>query len=146
VLTNYPERRRPHSPLHERSRRVMMQVVAGQLVFALAIAVALGLTLGGGGAYAALVGGLVGVVPNFYLALRMARSSGNAAAEMALRTIYVGELIKIAFTVAMFIIAIVLLDANFLIVVLTYIATVAVNWFAFLLADFGERPGGATGR
>lgn len=124
----------------------MMQLIAGQLVLALTIAAALRLTLGGAAGYAALVGGLVGVVPNFYLALRMARSGGNAVAEMALRTIYVGELIKIAFTVAMFVIAIVLLDANFLIVVLTYIATVAVNWFAFLLVDLGERPGGATGR
>jgi len=119
----------------------MMQVVAGQLAVTVLIATVLALWLGRAAAYAALVGGLVGVIPNYYLALRMARAQASAAAEMVLRNIYVGELIKITFTAAMFIIAIVLLDADFLIVVLTYIATVAVNWLAFLFVDLGERPG-----
>lgn len=119
----------------------MMLLVAGQLGVTVIIAAALMATLGRPAAYAALVGGLVGVVPNYYLALRLLRRRGSASAEAALRHIYVGELIKVAFTAAMFVIAIVVLNANFLIVVLTYIATVAVNWFAFLVADLGERPG-----
>lgn len=141
VLSSHTERRQPASPLRERSKRLMLQVIAGQLGMTLCIAATLLLTLGGAAAYAALVGGLVGVIPNYYLALRLLRSRGSAAAEEALRQIYVGELVKIAFTAAMFVIAIVLLNADFLIVALTYIATVAVNWLAFLCADLGERPG-----
>ncbi|MEQ8659814.1 MAG: ATP synthase subunit I [Gammaproteobacteria bacterium] len=122
----------------------MFGVVAGQLGTVAVIAAVLAMAMGSGGAYAALVGGLVGVLPNYYLARRLARRQRGATPEQALHHIYVGELIKIAFTAAMFVIAIKLLNVNFLIVVLTYVATVAVNWVAFLFADLGETP--RTGR
>ena len=118
----------------------MFSLVAGQIGVVAIIAAGLAVVMGSSGAYAALVGGLVGVLPNYYLARRMARRQRGATPEQALHQIYVGELIKIAFTAAMFVIAIKLLNVNFLIVVLTYIATVAVNWLAFLFADLGESP------
>ena len=118
----------------------MFSLVAGQIGVVAVIAAVLAVVMGNSGAYAALVGGLVGVLPNYYLARRMARRQRGATPEQALHQIYVGELIKIAFTAAMFVIAIKLLNVNFLIVVLTYIATVAVNWLAFLFADLGESP------
>ncbi len=118
----------------------MFSLVAGQIGVVAVIAVVLAAVMGSSEAYAALVGGLVGVLPNYYLARRMARRQRGATPEQALHQIYVGELIKIAFTAAMFVIAIKLLNVNFLIVVLTYIATVAVNWLAFLFADLGESP------
>ena len=118
----------------------MFSLVAGQIGVVAIIAAVLAVVMGSSGAYAALVGGLVGVLPNYYLARRMARRQRGATPEQALHQIYVGELIKIAFTAAMFVIAIKLLNVNFLIVVLTYIATVAVNWLAFLFADLGESP------
>ncbi|MEQ8234182.1 MAG: ATP synthase subunit I [Gammaproteobacteria bacterium] len=118
----------------------MFSIVAGQLGTVAVIAAVLAGVMGSGGAYAALVGGLVAVLPNYYLARRLARRQRGTTPEQALHHIYVGELIKIAFTAAMFVIAIKLLNVDFLIVVLTYIATVAVNWVAFLFADLGESP------
>lgn len=118
----------------------MFSLVAGQIGVVVLIAAVLAVVMGSNGAYAALVGGLVGVLPNYYLARRLARRQRGTTPEQALHQIYVGELIKIAFTAAMFVIAIKLLNVNFLIVVLTYIATVAVNWLAFLFVDLGEAP------
>ncbi len=106
----------------------------------LAIAAALGATAGFASAYSALVGGLIGVIPNYHFAGRLARRRRGATAEETLRRIYVGEFIKIAFTAALFVIAIRLLKIEFLVVVLTYFATVVVNWLAFLVADLGEVP------
>jgi F0F1-type ATP synthase assembly protein I len=57
-----------------------------------------------------------------------------------LRGIYTGELLKIAFTIALFVIAIRLLDVMFLLVVASYLAMVAVNWLALLFIDVGEAP------
>ena len=118
----------------------MFNVVAAQLGMAAVIATVLGVVTGSGGAYAALVGGLVGVLPNYFLARRLTRRARGATAEQALHQIYVGELIKIAFTAALFVIAIMLLNVNFPIVVLTYLATVAVNWLAVLFVDLSESP------
>ena len=118
----------------------MLSLVAGQIGVVVLIAAVLAVVMGSNGAYAALVGGLVGVLPNYYLARRLVRRQRGATPEQALHQIYVGELIKITFTAAMFVIAIKLLNVNFLIVVLTYIATVAVNWLAFLFVDLGEAP------
>lgn len=125
--------------LRERSQRTMMQVVVGQLVVTGGAAL-LGSLWGMRTGYSALVGGLVGVIPNYYLALRLARRQRSASAEQALRAIYIGELIKIAFTAALFVIAIMLLKVNFLVAVLGYLATVTVHWIAFLRADVGEVP------
>ena len=117
----------------------MMQVVIGQLVVT-GVAAVLGALWGMHASYSALVGGLVGVIPNYYLARRLAQRQRSASAEQALRAIYIGELIKIAFTAALFVIAIMLLRVNFLVAVLGYLATAAVHWIAFLRADVGENP------
>lgn len=118
----------------------MMRVVAGQLAAAVTVAIVLGGLWGSHAGYSALVGALIGVVPNYFLALRLARRHRSVAAEHLLRGVYVGALIKIVFTAAMFVIAIAALNVNFLIVLATYIATVAVSWLAVLLGDLGEAP------
>lgn len=118
----------------------MMLLVGGQLLATIAAGAVAALLGGSYAAYSALSGGLIGVIPSFYLAARMSGRRGGAGAEQALRRIYVGEMVKIAFTVALFIIAIVLLNADFLIVLLAYAATVAVNWVVVAIADIGETP------
>lgn len=62
------------------------------------------------------------------------------SAEKALRSIYLGEGIKVVFTVALFIIAVRLLDVHLGIVAGAYVATVIVNWAAVYKADLGESP------
>ena len=118
----------------------MLKMVALQLAAALAIAALCALLVGAHTGYSALVGGLISVLPNYYLVGRLTRRQGAATATQSLRAIYLGEFIKIAFTVALFVIAIRLLSIDFLTVVLTYLAMMIVNGFALLVADIGERP------
>ncbi len=115
-----------------------MLLIAGQIGVGLAIASVLGAVLGAESAYSALVGAVIGVVPNYYFAVRLMRRRSSAAAEQTLRHIYVGEFFKVAFASALFVIAIVLLEVNFLVVVLTYVAMVLVNWIAFLVLNLNE--------
>lgn len=63
------------------------------------------------------------------------------SAEKALRSIYLGEGIKVVFTVALFVIALRLLDVDLVFVGLGYVATIVVNWVAVYKADLGESPG-----
>ena len=112
-----------------------MQVGVG-----LTIAAGLFLLSGWNQAYAALVGTLIGVLPSYYLGNRIVGAQIVAASgDLLLKQIYVAEMMKLGMTVALFIISIMLLDAKFSIVVSTYAAVVAVNWFAMRAAGLSER-------
>jgi ATP synthase protein I len=126
--------------LHNHSRRIALSVVAGQLAVAFIFALALTVFYGGRFGYSALVGAGIGIVPTYYLALRMFRRTALMSAEQALRSTYIGEGIKVVFTVALFVLAMLLLDVNLGIVAAAYVATVAVNWVAIYRADLGESP------
>ena len=95
-------------------------------------------------AYSALVGAIIAIVPNYYLASRLLRRRTGATPDEAWRGIYTGELLKIVFTIALFVMAIRLLDIVFLIVVAAYLAMVAVNACGLLFIDLGEAPPAAT--
>jgi len=126
--------------LHERAKRTLTLLIAGQLSISIVTVALVTAVAGWDAAYSVLVGGLIGILPNYYFAGRLMRSRASAAALQSLREIYVGEFIKIAFTSALFVIAIIFLNVKFLVVVLTYFALVVVNWLAFLVADLGEMP------
>ena len=128
-----------HGSLHERARRTILLLIASQLGLTIAIAAVLSAVASHEMGYSALAGGLIGVLPNYYFASRLLRRRTCAMTLGSLREIYVGEFVKIAFTVALFVIAIRLLSVDFLVVVLTYLAIVMVHWFAFLVADLGEQ-------
>ncbi len=114
--------------------------MAGQIVVALAAALVLTLVLGSRYGYSALVGAGIGILPTYYLAARLFRRAASMSPEKALRAIYLGEGIKVAFTLALFILAVLTLDVDLPVVALTYLATVAVHWVAVLFADLGESP------
>lgn len=123
-----------------RSRRTMLRLVTGQLFAVVGLAAVLALVVNTITGYSVLVGGLAGVIPNFHFACRLARPAAGDATRH-LRHIYTGEFIKIAFTVALFVIAIRMLRVEFMYVILGYAVTVVVNWVAFLFADLGEVHG-----
>ena len=128
-------------PLYRHSRRVALNVVAGQIVVAYAISLCLTLLVGYHHGYSALVGAGIGILPTYYLALRMFRRSRRSLSpEQALRNIYIGEGIKVMFTLALFVLAILKLTINLPVVAGGYIATVAVNWTAVYFTDLGESP------
>ena len=127
-------------PLRERAQNAMNRLMVAQSLAAVALALILSVWLGKNAAYSAAVGAVIAIVPNFYLARRLLRRGPGATPSESLRGIYTGELLKIAFTIALFVIAIRLLDVVFLIVVASYLAMVAVNWLALLFIDVGEAP------
>jgi F0F1-type ATP synthase assembly protein I len=126
------------TPLRARVRRSIMAVVAAQLGAALVVALALTLSVDVSAGYSALVGALVGVTPNFYFARRLLGSRSRSPQE-ELRRVYAGELIKIGFTLALFVIAIVLLRAQWPVVFGTYLVVVLMNWLMFRIINLGER-------
>jgi F0F1-type ATP synthase assembly protein I len=126
--------------LHNHSRRIALSVVAGQVAVALVTALVLTVLCNGRFGYSALVGAGIGILPTYYLALRMFRRTASMSPEQALRNIYLGEGIKVVFTISLFVLAMLLLDVELSIVGATYLATVAVNWVAVYRADLGESP------
>ncbi len=125
--------------LRDRAQRIVLQLTATQVAVAVVLAALLGVLVDGVSAYSILVGALTAIVPNCYLAGRLLKRVQNTP-EASLRDLYAGEFIKVAFTVALFVIAIRLLDIDFLVVVAGYLAMVVVNWVIFWRADLGEMP------
>ena len=123
-----------------------LNVVAGQIAVAYVSAIGLAVLAGYHYAYSALVGAGIGILPTYYMALRMFRTSRRALSpEQALRNIYLGEGLKVLFTLALFVLAILKLTVNLPVVAGAYIATVAVNWVAVYFTDLGESPRGGVG-
>lgn len=92
----------------------------------------------GQAAYSALVGALVGVIPNYFFAARLFRGSTAPGPQRLVREMYLGEAIKIVFTAALFVSAILYLSVETLFVILGYGATIAGSWGSLLMIDLGE--------
>ena len=122
----------------------MNSLLVGQVFAALALALVLAVWASVSAVYSATVGAFIAIVPNYYLAARLMRRKPGATPSESLRGIYTGELLKIAFTIALFVIAIRLLDVVFPIVVASYLAMVAINWLTLLYVDVGEQPPSST--
>jgi len=86
----------------------------------------------GGGVWAvsALAGGATGALGGLYQALRMFRVDASVDPAGFLRSVYVGEALKIVLTVALFIAAIVILQAEMVPAIVAYAATSGVYWVA----------------
>ena len=140
MLTRTGSRADGQGALRDRAQRIVLQLTASQIAVALVLAAILSVTAGSSAAYSVMVGALIAIMPNYYLGGRMLKRAREATAEASLRGIYAGEFVKIAFTAALFVIAIRLLDIDFLMVVAGYLTMVAVNGVAFRLVDLGELP------
>ncbi len=80
----------------------MLRVLLGQAAVGLAVAAAFW-TLGGRVAgYSALLGSLACVIPNGFLALRLAAPRRDPGAKALLRAAWIGEIGKLALTVLIF--------------------------------------------
>jgi len=118
-------------------RGAFIVVVTQMLVTVLAMGVA---TLAGGwpAGYAALLGGLIGTLANLAMVLRTFSGRPQRDPRRFLVRMLLGEALKFAVTVALFIIAIVVLKAEFLPLALAYIATFAAYWVELLRGGFGQ--------
>jgi len=113
-----------------RGRGVALRITASQLAITGLCAAGFGLALGLAAAGSALVGGGINTLANLYLARRL--FGGDMSPRAILRNLYLGEFAKIALTVALFVIAIMTLELEFLPLFVTYAATLLAFWIALL--------------
>ena len=80
----------------------MLKVLIGQIGIGAVLAAVLWGVYGNVAGYSALLGGLACVVPNAFLALRLAVPRRDPGASALVRAAYIGELGKLALTVLIF--------------------------------------------
>ena len=82
--------------------RVMLKVLAGQAALGLALAAAFWVAGGPVPGYSALSGSLACVLPNAFLAFRLALPRRDSGAKALMRAAWAGEMGKLALTVLLF--------------------------------------------
>ena len=112
------------------ARRLAGSVVLGQVVVTLVAAAICFAVWGRVAGLSALAGGGISAVASAVLAFFAFRSPAGAPAERVARAFYVGEGLKLAVTVALFVIVFVTFKVSFAALFGTYIATLFVYWIA----------------
>lgn len=112
----------------EHGRKEAQRIFAIQLLITLfAVAVAL-VFFGVRSAYSAGIGGGISIIATAYFASKVfSAGPGSSAAQIA-RKFFIGEVVKLALTVILFIIALTWLDVSFLPLFLTYMITLLAYW------------------
>ena len=118
-------------------RSTAIRILAAQTLVTVIAALGLYIWSGSHGAISALTGGMICVISGAYLAHRMFKFKPDRAPALWVRAFYVGEAVKLVLTAVMFLIAIVYLDVDILIVILTYMAALSMYWFALLATAKG---------
>ena len=88
-------------------------------------------------AYSALLGGLICLLPNTYLAKKAFQYSGARAARQIAQSFYKGEAVKFILTALLFALVFGFIEPlNVFALFGTFILVQAVNWFTALLLKF----------
>jgi ATP synthase protein I len=102
----------------------------------IALAVSISTSLGGWPAgQSALIGGLVGFVPNAMFALRFGVPDKKKSAQEIVRAFYAGEASKLAMTAALFFLVFQLPGLRYAPLFTAFIAVLGAFWFALLFLD-----------
>lgn len=112
------------------ARRLAMSVVLGQVAITVVAAVICFAVWGRVAGISALVGGCISAVASVALALIAFSSPADAPAQRIARMFYVGEGVKLALTVVMFIVVFLTMKVSFAALFGAYIATLFVYWIA----------------
>jgi ATP synthase protein I len=112
------------------ARRMAGSVVLGQVVVTLVAAAICFAVWGRVAGLSALAGGGISAVASFVLALFAFGSPAGADAARVARAFYLGEGLKLAVTVTLFVIVFVSFKVSFVALFGAYIATLFVYWIA----------------
>jgi ATP synthase protein I len=100
-------------------------------VLAIAGAAALGLAYKGkDDAISALLGGLVGFIPNLYFSFKFGRADPEKPAKNIVQDFYSGEVGKLVLTALLFVIVFQLPGIHYMPLFMSFIAVIMVFWFA----------------
>lgn len=91
-----------------------------------------GLTMGGDAALGALAGGGISVVLSLWMALRVFAVPAEAGPRAMFTAFAKAEVLKLVMAVAMFSAAAIFLSHVFVPLVVTFVATLVVNWLALV--------------
>lgn len=105
-------------------------------IWIIAFSVSISTGLGGWPAgQSALIGGLVGFVPNAVFALRFGTSGTKRSAQEIVRAFYAGEASKLALTAVLFFLVFQLPDLLYAPLFAAFIAVLGAFWVALLFLD-----------
>jgi ATP synthase protein I len=107
-----------------------MSVVLGQVAVTVVAAIICFAVWGRTAGISALLGGAISTVASVALAVIAFSSPAGAPAERIARMFYVGEGVKLALTVVMFIVVFLTMKVSFAALFGAYIATLFVYWLA----------------
>jgi ATP synthase protein I len=114
------------------NKSIAYRIVLAQLGIALVFAAVCLVAWGRSTAVAALAGGVIGVVTNLYVALRIFGYGAVRSAQKVLQRFYAAEAVKFALTFGLFALGIGVLKLNALPLLGGYALTLAVYWLALL--------------
>jgi ATP synthase protein I len=112
------------------ARRMAMSVVLGQVAVTVVAAIVCFALWGRVAGFSSLAGGGISAVSSAALAAIGFASPAGASADRVARAFYLGEGVKLAVTVAAFVLVLVTMKVSFAALFATYIATLFVYWIA----------------
>jgi ATP synthase protein I len=112
------------------ARRLAMSVVLGQVVITAVAAVICFAVWGSNAGVSAVAGGGISTIASAVLAIIGFASPAGASPERIARSFYVGEGLKLAVTVALFVVVFLTMKVSFAALFGAYIATLFVYWIA----------------
>jgi ATP synthase protein I len=132
------------------ARRMALSVVLGQVAITVVAAIFCFAVWGRVAGISAAAGGAISFLASAALAFIGFASRAHASPERVARAFYVGEGVKLAVTVALFVVVLVTLKVSFAALFGTYIATLFVYWIALANAlpplSGTARPGNAAAK
>jgi F0F1-type ATP synthase assembly protein I len=108
------------------------KILSGQLGVTLIAAALFGLTMSGEAALGALAGGGSSVLLSLWMALRVFSVPAEAGARAMFAAFVKAEAIKLVMAVVLFSAAAIFLSHVFIPLVVTFVATLVVNWLALV--------------
>ncbi|MGI9290593.1 MAG: ATP synthase subunit I [Gammaproteobacteria bacterium] len=114
----------------QKARQAVFRLTVWQLLLTAIVAGIAYLVFGTEFAFSATVGGLIGIVAGSYQAQRMLRVDAGKYPEAFMRGLWTSEVVKIVLTVALFILAIRLLQVQMVPTIVGYAATYVIYWVA----------------
>jgi ATP synthase protein I len=130
------------------ARRLVFGLVLGQAGVTLVVALISYVVAGSIGALSALIGGGISTLASLVLALFAFGRGTDADAQRAVRAFYVGEALKVAIVVALFVVVLKSMKVSPGAMFAAYVATFFVYWIALAnaLPSFGGKPGPRAGK
>jgi len=119
------------------ARRLAFGVVLGQAAITAIVALSSWLIAGRRAALSALLGGGISTAASLVMAALSFGGSAGANAQRSLRALYVGEAVKVALVVLLFVVVLKVMTVAPLAMLAAYVATFFVYWGAFATARRG---------